>query len=65
MYRVALYVNELKQVVISNKETLMQLRTSFDKPDVMVELAKKLENPENVLQRQVNTWLMCKSVRSM
>ncbi|KAF6027001.1 Hem [Bugula neritina] len=51
MYRVALYVNELKQVVISNKETLMQLRTSFDKPDVMVELAKKLENPENVLQR--------------
>lgn len=51
MYRVALQINELKALVINNKETLAQLRTSFEKPEMMTELAKKLEGADNVLQR--------------
>jgi len=51
MYRVALQMKELKQLVIQNKDTLIELRTSFDKPDRMIELSRKLEGAENVLQR--------------
>ena len=53
MYRVALQINELKSLVIQNKETLQQLRTSFEKPELMSELSKKLEGADNLLQRYV------------
>ncbi|KAK6192637.1 hypothetical protein SNE40_004076 [Patella caerulea] len=42
---IASQVDELKKLVINNKELLSQLRTSFDKPDVMRELSKKLQKP--------------------
>jgi len=51
MYRVALQINELKTLVISNKDTLQQLRTSFEKPEMMSDLSKKLEGADNLLQR--------------
>ena len=54
MYRVALQIQELKQLVITNKPTLTQLRTNFEKPEAMAELAKKLDNSESVLQRCVS-----------
>ena len=51
MYRVVLQVKELKQLVIANKAILTELRTSFDKPESMVELSRKLEHSEAALQR--------------
>lgn len=44
-------VNELKKLVVQNKETLIALRSNFDKPDHMRELGKRLQNAESVLQR--------------
>lgn len=44
-------VNELKKLVVQNKETLKALRLNFDKPDNMRELSKRLQNAESVLQR--------------
>lgn len=44
-------VNELKKLVVQNKETLLGLRSNFDKPDHMRELSKRLLNAESVLQR--------------
>lgn len=44
-------VNELKKLVVQNKETLLALRSNFDKPDHMRELSKRLQNAESVLQR--------------
>jgi NCK-associated protein 1 len=37
--------------VLVNKEILIALRTNFDKPDVMKELFKRLQNVDSVLQR--------------
>lgn len=44
-------VNELKKLVVSNKGTLIALRSNFDKSDHMRELSKRLHNVESVLQR--------------
>lgn len=44
-------VNELKKLVVQNKETLIALRSNFDKPDHMRELGKRLQNVESVLHR--------------
>lgn len=44
-------VNELKKLVVQNKDTLIALRSNFDKPDHMRELSKRLQNVESVLQR--------------
>lgn len=44
-------VNELKKLVVQNKETLIALRSNFDKPDHMRELCKRLQNVEGVLHR--------------
>lgn len=44
-------VLELKKHVISNKEVLQMLRTSFDKPEIMKEQFKRLQYVDNVLQR--------------
>nr|NVI74307.1 HEM-protein [Cucujiformia] len=51
MWHIASQVHELKKLAELNKETLMTLRTNFDKPDIMKEQFKKLSNVDNVLQR--------------
>ena len=43
-------VQELKKIVLQNKEVLVMLRTNFDKPETMKELAKRLTNVDSVLQ---------------
>lgn len=51
MWHIASQVIELKKLAEVNKETLLRLRTNFDKPEIMKEEFKKLSNVENVLQR--------------
>lgn len=51
MWHIANQVQELKRMVILNKEVLITLRTSFDKPEVMKEQFKRLQQVDNVLQR--------------
>lgn len=51
MWHISNQVQELKRMVIMNKDVLITLRTSFDKPEVMKEQFKKLQNVDNVLQR--------------
>ena len=50
MWHIGSQVQELKKLVLQNKEILVALRTNFDKPDTMKELAKKLINVDSVLQ---------------
>ncbi|XP_035825856.1 membrane-associated protein Hem isoform X2 [Aplysia californica] len=45
MLNIATQVDEIKKLVVQNKETLIQLRSSFDKPEVMRELVRKLMTP--------------------
>ncbi|CAL8120463.1 unnamed protein product [Orchesella dallaii] len=51
MLQIASQLQELKKMVAANREVLMALRTNFDKPDIMKDLCKKLQNAENVLLR--------------
>lgn len=51
MWHIANQVQELKRMVIVNKEVLIMLRTSFDKPEVMKEQFKRLTQVDSVLQR--------------
>ena len=51
VWHVGSQVQELKKLVHQNKDTLIGLRTNFDKPEVMKELSKQLINVESVLQR--------------
>ncbi|CAD7081544.1 unnamed protein product [Hermetia illucens] len=51
MWHIANQVQELKKLVGLNKDVLITLRTSFDKPEVMKEQFKKLQHVDNVLQR--------------
>ena len=44
-------MTELRKLVLVNKEILIALRTNFDKPDIMKELFKRLQNVDSVLQR--------------
>ena len=44
-------MTELRKLVLHNKEILIALRTNFDKPEVMKELFKRLQNVDSVLQR--------------
>lgn len=50
MWHVGSQVQELKKLVLQNKEALVSLRTNFDKPDVMKDLAKRLVQVDSVLQ---------------
>ena len=50
MWHIGSQVQELKKLVLQNKEVLVALRTNFDKPDTMKELAKRLTNVDSVLQ---------------
>ncbi|RUS84127.1 hypothetical protein EGW08_008101 [Elysia chlorotica] len=45
MLNIASQVDEIKKLVLANKDTLTQLRSSFDKPDVMRDLTRKLMTP--------------------
>ncbi|XP_059172077.1 membrane-associated protein Hem-like [Physella acuta] len=45
MLNIAGQVDEIKKLVVANKDTLVQLRSSFDKPDVMMALTRKLMTP--------------------
>merc|ERR550539_982542 len=51
MWHIGSQVQELKKIVLQNKEVLVMLRTNFDKPETMKELAKRLTNVDSVLQR--------------
>ena len=51
VWHVGSQVQELKKLVHQNKDTLIGLRTNFDKPEVMKDLSKQLINVESVLQR--------------
>jgi hypothetical protein len=51
MWHIQSQVTELRKLVLVNKEILIALRTNFDKPDVMKELFKRLQNVDSVLQR--------------
>jgi NCK-associated protein 1 len=51
MRQISCQVEELKKLVVQNKEVLTLLRSNFDKPEQMKELQKKLLNVDNVLQR--------------
>ena len=56
MWHIGSQVQELKKIVLQNKEVLVALRTNFDKPDTMKELAERVTNVDSVLQ--VKTILM-------
>lgn len=51
MWHIANQVQELKRMVAMNKETLIILRSNFDKPEIMNEHFKRLQHVDNVLQR--------------
>lgn len=51
MWHIQSQVMELRKLVLLNKEILIALRTNFDKPDIMKELFKRLQNVDSVLQR--------------
>lgn len=51
MWHVASQVSELKKIVAQNRDVLAELRSSYDKPDKMRELAKGLQMVDSVLQR--------------
>ena len=51
MWHVGSQVTELKKLTFKNKDILEALRTNFDKPDTMKELAKRLQDVDSVLQR--------------
>ena len=42
---------EVMELVLVNKETLIVLRTNLDKPNIMKELFKRMQNVDSVLQR--------------
>ena len=55
MWHIGSQVQELKKIVFQNKEVLVALRTNFDKPEAMKELAKRLSNVDSVLQVRIFT----------
>ncbi len=53
MWHVGSQVQELRRIVIQNKDALVALRTNFDKPEIMKELSKRLTMVDNVLQASI------------
>ncbi|EFX89764.1 membrane-associated protein Hem-like [Daphnia pulex] len=51
MWHTASQVQELKKLVLMNKDVLVALRTNFDRPEHMKEWAKRLQQVDNLLQR--------------
>ncbi|OQV13186.1 Membrane-associated protein Hem [Hypsibius exemplaris] len=52
-WNVASQIGELKKIVLQNGSILMELRTSFDKPDNMRELSRRLQNADSLLHRMI------------
>ncbi|XP_055329481.1 membrane-associated protein Hem-like isoform X2 [Paramacrobiotus metropolitanus] len=52
-WNVATQIGELKKLVLQNSAVLLDLRTSFDKPENMKELSKRLQNADNLLHRMI------------
>ncbi|TRY96954.1 hypothetical protein DNTS_013243 [Danionella cerebrum] len=51
MWHISSQVAELKKLVVDNVEVLTQMRTSFDKPEHMAALFKRLTSVDSVLKR--------------
>ncbi|XP_064160819.1 nck-associated protein 1-like [Anguilla rostrata] len=51
MWHITSQVTELKKLVFENMDILVQMRSNFDKPEVMVNLQKRLNGSESVLKR--------------
>uniref|UniRef100_A0A4W3ITW6 Nck-associated protein 1 n=1 Tax=Callorhinchus milii TaxID=7868 RepID=A0A4W3ITW6_CALMI len=51
MWHISSQVAELKKLVVENVDVLTQMRTSFDKPDQMAALFKRLTSVDSVLKR--------------
>uniref|UniRef100_A0A8C4NIK5 NCK-associated protein 1 n=1 Tax=Eptatretus burgeri TaxID=7764 RepID=A0A8C4NIK5_EPTBU len=51
MWHISSQVGELKKLVLENMEVLVQMRISFDKPDQMSALYKRLLNVDSLLKR--------------
>nr|XP_021558954.1 nck-associated protein 1 isoform X2 [Neomonachus schauinslandi] len=51
MWHISSQVAELKKLVVENVDVLTQMRTSFDKPDQMAALFKRLSSVDSVLKR--------------
>ncbi|XP_071122007.1 nck-associated protein 1-like isoform X4 [Mytilus edulis] len=62
MNHVASQVDELKKLVVGNKEVLQKLRTNYDKPEVMRDLYRQLTNTKNTSSGK---WPYCTNVDSV
>ncbi|KAJ8259356.1 hypothetical protein COCON_G00183680 [Conger conger] len=51
MWHITSQVGELKKLVIANMDVLVQMRSNFDKPEVMANLKKRLPASESILKR--------------
>nr|XP_043880478.1 nck-associated protein 1-like isoform X2 [Solea senegalensis] len=51
MWHITSQIREMKKMVIENMDVLVQMRSSFDKPEEMSNLKKRLTGGENVLKR--------------
>merc|ERR1719239_762535 len=58
MLTIATQVDEIKKLVEKNKDTLIQLRSSFDKPDVMRDLMRKLMNADALIMRMTHIGIL-------
>ncbi|XP_069037603.1 nck-associated protein 1-like [Lepisosteus oculatus] len=51
MWHITSQVSELKKLVVENMDILVQMRSSFDKPEQMAALQRRLPAADNVLKR--------------
>ncbi|KAJ8259523.1 hypothetical protein GJAV_G00170300 [Gymnothorax javanicus] len=51
MWHITSQVTELKKLVVENMDILVQMKSNFDKPEVMANLQKRLPASESVLKR--------------
>jgi NCK-associated protein 1 len=58
VWEVAREVADLKKLVLLNKDTLLGLRSNFDKPEQMKELARRLTSVESLLARMTNVGII-------
>ena len=54
MWHIANQVQELKKLVILNKEVLLSMRTNFDKPEMMKDSFKKLQREKYLTSNSNN-----------
>ncbi|XP_047666114.1 nck-associated protein 1-like [Tachysurus fulvidraco] len=51
MWHITSQITELKKMVFENMDILVQIRANFDKPEITINLQKRLTGCENVLKR--------------